>query len=351
MSQEFILRLIGMTFFAILGANLGITTADALNLSQEANSLLFLLIGALFGIIATPWITVRPAKQLRNSIINVRAETLVTSMVGLLFGLILGALLAWPLSLLPDPAGQYLPTLVALLVGYWSIILFALRAQEIFQLIRAIIQGDYFSSNITSGEVLLDTSVIIDGRILDLSQTGFINQKMLVPQFVMRELQTIADSSDSLLRQRGRHGLEILNKLKQESLAPIEIIDDTPEEGKGVDEKLLALSVERGFIPIMTHDVPLNQRASLQGVPVLNINDLALALRPVYLPGEVISLHIIQEGREDRQGVGYLLDGTMVVVEEGERYRDRTINVRITRYILSNAGKMYFAQPENPSTK
>ncbi|NDJ86497.1 MAG: PIN domain nuclease, partial [Chloroflexi bacterium] len=235
--------------------------------------------------------------------------------------------------------------IMAVIIAYLSIVIFALRSPDIITLVDAMLRGRKLYNSLGSGEVLLDTSVIIDGRILDISTTGFVRQKLLIPQFVIRELQTIADSSDTLLRQRGRHGLDILNKLRQESLVPVEVIDDVPAEGDGVDEMLVALAVERGSIPIMTHDMPLNKIAHLRGVEVLNINDLALALRPVYLPGEVINLHIIQEGQEADQGVGYLIDGTMVVVEGGKRYRDRTISARVTRYILSKAGKMYFAQP------
>ncbi len=350
MSLEFIFRLIGMTIFAVIGARLGEGFADDMNLPSEANSLLFLLAGALTGLLITPWITTRPAATARRAIIQTRAETLVTSIFGLLVGLVLAALLALPLSMLPDPAGQYLPTIMAVVTAYLSIILFSLRGQDMFSMAGVAGRGNMFGRAFQSGEILLDTNVIIDGRILDLSQTGFVSQKLVVPQFVVRELQHIADSSDTLRRQRGRHGLDVLNKLRQESKVPVEVIDEMPAEGTTVDEKLVMLAAERS-IPIMTNDFNLNKVAAVRGVAVLNINDLAMALRPVYLPGEVINLHIIQEGREEDQGVGYLIDGTMVVVEGGKRYRDRTIPARITRYILSSAGKMYFAQPEPQVSK
>lgn len=345
MSFEFLFRLIGMAVLGALGATLGTNLADDLNLPPEASSLLFLLIGALTGLITTPWVTTRPAETARRLIIETSAEKLVTSLVGLFFGIIVAALLAWPVSMLPNPLGQYLPTITALVSAYLGSILFALRAPDIFTLVRALFHGKELYGNLESGEVLLDTSVIIDGRILDISKTGFLRQKLLVAQFVIRELQTLADSSDSLLRQRGRHGLDILNKLRQESRMPVEVIDEIPADGEGVDEMLVALAVERGNIPIITNDVPLHKIANIRDIEVLNVNELALALRPVYLPGEVINLHVIQEGKEAEQGIGYLIDGTMVVVEGGRRYLDRTIPVRVTRYILSNAGKMFFAQP------
>ncbi len=344
MSLDLTFRLIGMTLLAGLGASLGSEAAETLNISVEQASLLFLIGGGLIGLFVTPWVTTRPIDFMRHSILESDAETLVTSLVGLVFGLIVGALLAWPLSLLPDPWGQYFPAIITVLIAYWSIGVFALRARDILGLFGAYVRGEDNALFATSsGEILLDTSVIIDGRILDLSKTGFINQRIVIPQFVIQELQHIADSSDSLRRQRGRHGLDILADLKQDSLPPVEILHETPEEGNVVDDKLVALARERSS-PIMTNDFNLNKTAALQGVFVLNINDLAMAMRPVYLPGELINLHIIQEGKEDMQGVGYLIDGTMVVVEDGKQYRDRTVPVRVTRYILSSAGKMYFAQ-------
>lgn len=344
MSLDLLFRIIGMTLFAGLGASLGSDAAETLNVSAEQASLLFLTGGGLFGLFATPWITTRPIEFMRHTILESDAETLVTSLVGLVFGLVVGALLAWPLSLLPNPWGQYFPAIITVLVAYWSIGIFALRARDILGLFGAYVRGEdnaLFSTS--NGEILLDTSVIIDGRIVGLSKTGFINQRIIIPQFVIQELQHIADSSDSLRRQRGRHGLDILAELKQESLPPVEIIHDNPETATVVDDKLVDLARERGS-PIMTNDFNLNKAAALQGVFVLNINDLAMSMRPVYLPGEIINLHIIQEGKEDQQGVGYLIDGTMVVVEDAKRHRDRTIPVRVTRYILSSAGKMYFAQ-------
>lgn len=347
MSFELSIRLIGMTLFAGLGARIGLGAADVLNLSAEASSLLFLIAGAIFGLLITPWLTTKPLEYVRLTILETEAETLVTSMVGLVFGLIVGGLLAYPLSLLPEPGGQFFPAIFAVMVAYLCVGIFALRARDIFSLFGTIFResGTAFFP-IAEGEILLDTSVIIDGRLLDLSQTGFIAQKMLIPQFVVQELQHIADSSDALRRQRGRHGLDVLSKLRQESVVPVEIIHETPTEGKTVDDKLVQLARENN-LPIMTNDYNLNKTAEVQGVYVLNINDLAMALRPVYLPGEIINLHIIQEGKEEAQGVGYLVDGTMVVVEDGRQYRDRTVPVRVTRYILSSAGKMYFAQPAN----
>lgn len=344
MSPEYLFRLVGMTVLAGVGAGIGDDIADAINLPTDASVMLFFIIGAVSGLTITPWVTTRPARAVQHLMVDTSAEQLVSALIGVLFGLIIAVLMAYPLSLLPNPSGQYLPALVALATAYAGILLFGLRAPDIFSMLQALIQGEAYEKML-AGEILLDTSVIIDGRILDIAKTGFIRQKLIIPQFVIRELQQLADSSDMLLRQRGRHGLDVLNRLRQENKVAVEIVDDVPAEGNGVDEMLVALARERTNVPIMTHDMPLNKIANLRGVDVLNVNDLALALRPVYLPGETINLHIIQEGKEADQGVGYLVDGTMVVVEGGKAYRDRTIPTVITRYIISPGGKMYFAQP------
>jgi uncharacterized protein YacL len=355
MSFDFSLRLVGMMVFTLLGALLGIDLSDALHLPPEATGLTFSLVGALAGLIITPWITTYPARTARRFIIQMPTENLVTAMFGLIFGMAVSALFAWPLSLLPDPFGQFLPAVAAAIITYISISVFALRAQDVFALFGGTLRTGSSSLRRMSGmsitgEILLDTSVIIDGRILDISQTGFIQNAMLVPRFVLNELQHVADSAEMLRRNRGKRGLEILSELQQHSLAPVRIIDDDIEGVNEVDEKLVLLAQQRKA-PVMTNDFNLNRVAELQGVQVLNINELANALKAIFLPGETMDIHIVMEGREPDQGVGYLEDGTMVVVEDGKRYMDRTIPVLVTRYIVTNAGRMYFAQPEGSLRK
>ena len=355
MSFEFILRLIGMMVFILLGTLVGIDLSDALNLPPEATGLTFSLMGALAGLIITPWITTYPARSARRIIIQMPAETLVTSMFGLIFGMAVAAMFAWPLSLLPDPFGQILPTIAAAILAYISVTIFSLRATDVFSLFGGIIRArpDVFNrmaGTMSSEEILLDTSVIIDGRILDISQTGFVRGTLLVPRFVLNELQHVADSADMLRRNRGKRGLEILSDLQQHSRTPVRIIDDDIESTNEVDEKLVLLA-QKLSVPVMTNDFNLNRVAELQGITVLNINELANSLKAIYLPGETMDIHIVMEGRETDQGVGYLDDGTMVVVEDGKRYMDRTIPVLITRYIVTNAGRMYFAQPSEGSLR
>jgi uncharacterized protein YacL len=355
MSAEFVLRLIGMMVFTLLGALVGIDLSDALNLPPEATGLTFSLMGALAGLIITPWLTTYPAHSARRIIIQMPAETLVTSLFGLIFGVAASAMFAWPLSLLPDPFGQLLPTMAAIVITYISVIIFSLRATDVFSLFGGMIRArpevfGRMAGAVSSEEVLLDTSVIIDGRILDISQTGFVRGTLLVPRFVLNELQHVADSADMLRRNRGKRGLEILSDLQQHSRTPVRIIDDDVDGVSEVDEKLVVLAQQLG-VPVMTNDFNLNRVAELQGVSVLNINELANALKAIYLPGETMDIHVVMEGREADQGVGYLDDGTMVVVEDGKRYMDRTIPVLITRYIVTNAGRMYFAQPSEGSLR
>ncbi|MBP8974592.1 MAG: PIN domain nuclease, partial [Anaerolineae bacterium] len=338
-----------MMVFTLLGALLGINLSDALSLPPEASGLTFSLMGALAGLIITPWITIYPAHAARRAILKMPPEKLISALVGLVLGTAVAAMFAWPLSLLPDPFGQFLPPLVALIAVYVSVTVFSLRAQDVFALFGGLLRASPGALRMlpggATGEVLLDTSVIIDGRILDISQTGFIQGALLVPRFVLNELQHVADSPEMLRRNRGKRGLEVLSELQQRSRTPVRIIDDDIPGVNEVDEKLVLLAKQRNT-PVMTNDFNLNRVAELQGVTVLNINELANAVKAIFLPGEVIDIHIVMEGRELDQGIGYLEDGTMIVVEDGKRYMDRTIPVLITRYIVTNAGRMYFAQPE-----
>ena len=185
---------------------------------------------------------------------------------------------------------------------------------------------------------------MIDGRIADISQTGFIGGTMLLPRFVLDELQHIADSPDALRRNRGRRGLDMLNKLQKESLVPIQISEVDIEGVSEVDSKLVKLARQL-HAPIVTTDFNLNRVAALQGVQVMNINELANAVKSVVLPGEEMTVRIMQEGKEAGQGVGYLDDGTMVVVEAGRKYMGSEIEVTVTRVLQTVAGRMIFAHP------
>jgi uncharacterized protein YacL len=190
---------------------------------------------------------------------------------------------------------------------------------------------------------ILDTSVIIDGRIAEIAATGFVEGTLLIPRFVLAELQQVADSSDGLKRARGRRGLDVLQRIQSERHMPVEIIDDDFSASREVDRKLIEVAKSRGAA-LVTNDFNLNKVASLEGVTVLNINALAGALRPVALPGEAMRVLVAKEGKEHAQGVAYLDDGTMVVVENGRRAISKTVDVTVTSVLQTTAGKMIFAR-------
>jgi uncharacterized protein YacL len=198
----------------------------------------------------------------------------------------------------------------------------------------------------TSRTILLDTSVIIDGRIADIAHTGFLVGSLLIPRFVLNELQYIADSADNLRRQRGRRGMEVLSRLQKDTIIPVRISDIDVEGVRDVDEKLVILARQLRC-PILTNDYNLNRIAELQGISILNVNELANAVKMILLPGETLMVDIIQEGREAGQGVGYLDDGTMVVVEDGREYINRTVTVMVTKVLQTAAGRMIFARIEH----
>ncbi len=346
MSAEFISRITGMVLMAAGGGFLGIYVAAQLGGSPYQYAAIFLLVGALIGLVLTPYVTVRPFVALRKRIHQAPANQLLAATLGLTVGLIVAALLAFPLSLLPPPLSQILPFAAAVLFGYLGVVVMITRQRDISNLIRGRLpKRSEDSDNGGNGHmpVLLDTSVIIDGRIADISRTGFIEGEMLVPRFVLNELQHIADSPDALRRNRGRRGLDMLRRLQSESTTPVRVTDMDVEGVREVDDKLVLLAKQL-HCAIITNDYNLNRVAELQGVRVLNINELANTVKAILLPGESLAIKIIQEGKEVGQGVGYLDDGTMVVVEDGEPYIKRKVNVVVTKVLQTAAGRMLFAR-------
>ena len=203
--------------------------------------------------------------------------------------------------------------------------------------------GDRRGRLVSLGAKILDTSVIIDGRIADLCETGFMEGSFILPQFILQELQHIADSSDSLKRARGRRGLDVLRKIQEMPGVTVKIVDDDFSQIREVDAKVVALAKKLGA-KIVTNDLNLNKVASLQGVKVLNINELSNALRPVVLPGESMRVFVLKEGKEAGQGVAYLDDGTMVVVDDAKRLISKYIDVVVTSVLQTTAGRMIFAR-------
>ena len=243
----------------------------------------------------------------------------------------------------PAGPGVWLPIVLNLLFATAGAAIAVSREHDFLRLFP---QADNSQANsaASNGKIVLDTSAIIDGRIADISDSGFINGALVIPRFVLDELRHIADSSDSLRRNRGRRGLEMLNKLRKESTTPVQVMDVDHWNGMEVDAKLVMLA-ESLNAPIVTTDFNLNRVAEIQGVNVLNINELANALKSVVLPGEEMAVHVIQQGKEAGQGVGFLDDGTMVVVEGGRVFLDSTVEVSVTRVLQTAAGRLIFAQP------
>lgn len=281
-----------------------------------------------------------------NRIKNASLHTLIMAIIGGIVGLLIGALLSVPLGRLPGIYGNVLPIVATVISAIIFIRLFLYQLDTVMSLLpflQNIKMGGGVRQTITSGDVriLVDTSVIIDGRIADIAKAGFIPGKLLIPRFVLAELQNIADSDDNMRRTRGRRGLEILNNLRKDADISVEIIDDDPTEIAEVDAKLVHLAKQINT-NILTTDYNLNRVAQIEGVKVLNINELSNAIRPVVLPGEEMVVKIVQAGKEKGQGVGYLSDGTMIVVEQGDKLIGQEVLTEVTRIFQTVAGKMIF---------
>jgi uncharacterized protein YacL len=305
----------------------------------------WLVIG--FGVL--PYLTVVPAGWLIREVQQLSTAEFVTAVGGLLIGLLMGLLLGLPLSNIPGALGEWLPLGVSLFLGLGMVGLTVAKRADLVAASEAVglfrrPSPDEAPTLAGEPHIVVDTSAIIDGRIAEIVESGFIYGTLVVPRFVLDELQHIADSSDTLRRNRGRRGLEILSRMQKDSRTPVELAEERYPEIEEVDAKLVALARERSRA-ILTNDFNLNRVAELQGIRVMNINSLANAVKPALLPGEDLRVRVIQEGKEVGQGVGFLDDGTMIVVEGGARYIDRDLDVAVTRVLQTVAGRMIFAQP------
>jgi len=267
----------------------------------------------------------------------------LSSMVfGLLLGLLMAKIVSNAFNLFPIEASMRKITDLILTLSFCYLgAALGLRGRDEFNVIIPYVRLKRQQE--MSDLVILDTSAIIDGRIIDVRKSGFLEAKLVVPRFVLRELQAIADSSDSIKRQRGKRGLEILHAIQKDS--DIDIQDEDFPEIIEVDAKLVRLA-KLLDAKVATVDYNLNRIAGLQGVKVLNINELANALKAVVLPGEIMEIKLIKEGKEYNQGIGYLEDGTMVVVENGRKLIGKTVALNVTSVLQTQAGKMVFAKPE-----
>ena len=349
MSVEFFFRIGGMILFGILGTWFGISFSELAGEPAAERAIVFGMVGMLTGLILTPYITTRPVRAIRRTLTQISVRSLFAGLVGLIVSLVVSALLAFPLSLLPHPLGQVLPVILAIVMCYLGVTIFVSRQNDIFQVWNSL---SHRNSEDTIAEpkeamrvILMDTSVIIDGRVADIARTGFLPGELLIPRFVLNELQYIADSGDNLRRQRGRRGLEVLSQLQKDSAIAVRISDIDVEGTNAVDDKLIILARQMRS-PVLTNDYNLNRVAELQGVSILNINELANAVKAVFLPGETLTIRVIQEGREQGQGIGYLDDGTMVVVQDGNEYIGKELNTMVTKVLQTAAGRMIFSKPE-----
>lgn len=345
-----LLRVIGTLLYGFVGYELAIVLIGTMELNTRTAPILWgaTLVGGILGYLLAPWLVIAPAQAARNALRQVEASDLVAGTIGLAVGLLIAALVTYPLSRLPAPFGPILPFAALVIFGYLGATVVLMRRDDLVSLFRGTRRPAEASPAPAppAQSMLLDSSVIIDGRIADIAKTGFLLGTLVVPRFVLNEVQYIADSADALRRGRGRRGLEILDKLQNTAEARIEFVDVDPTDVQQVDDKLVTLALQQNAA-IITNDFNLNRVARLQGVRVLNINELANAVKSVLLPGEELPIRIIQEGKEIGQGVGYLEDGTMVVVENGRRFLNQEILVQVTKVLQTNAGRLIFAVPNS----
>lgn len=350
----------------LIGLSFGLTVAPTLwkeipNLPDwfsniYLNAIIFIIIFILIGTFLTPLIE-KIIKSLTEWVNNLTTSNLILGTIGTFVGLVIGYLFSLPFNSLNIPfLNSTLPLVFSItlaLVGYQTAMSRREEWGKLFNMRQNIKENvSHIDSQLLERKAsdnmykykLLDTSVIIDGRIVDIVKTNFLEGILVIPNFVLEELQFIADSSDSLKRAKGRRGLDTLNMLQKEALVPIEFYEGDFEEISEVDSKLIRLAklIEAA---IVTNDYNLNKVCEFQNVKVFNINALANAVKPVVIPGEEMFVQVIKEGTERKQGVAYLDDGTMIVVEEGQYYMNEWINVVVTSALQTAAGRMIFAKP------
>ena len=385
-ASPFLISYINLEFFQIETGIFELTLASLVCIIAGA------FVGGLIGFFVSPYLigklgnfTAFVEKQLSKMPIN----DVIAGAIGLAIGLIIANLLGNAFARIPI-VGNYIPIIFSLVLGYLGVRITIKKRKELtgsFDFIPHMIKDILRSREadkapketkelekvvapppppvqeenppVEKAKVnlvklqehknknykLLDTNVIIDGRIADICKTGFLEGTLLIPVFVLEELQYIADSSDTLRRVRGRRGLDVLQKIREdESNMEVEIMNVDFEDIQGVDSKLVRLAQKLGG-KIITNDFNLNKVAQLRGVEVLNINELSNAVKPVVIPGETMKVQVVKDGKEPGQGVAYLDDGTMIVIENGHRYLSRTISVEVTSALQTSAGRMIFAKP------
>ncbi|KIL52315.1 PIN/TRAM domain-containing protein [Jeotgalibacillus soli] len=363
------LRRIVQSCFLIIGGTLGVflipeLLLELLNLSDNAfinNPYTTAIVGAIIFYSLLFWVidhVVNFIKWCEDTIIKAPVTDILFGTLGLIIGLIVAFLIGVAITDIQIPiVNTVLPILLTLILGYLGFQVGFKKRDELIQFFtnsrsntnkkQLDINGQQLTSepSVSKRHKILDTSVIIDGRIADICQTGFLDGEIVIPQFVLGELQHIADSSDALKRNRGRRGLDILKRIQRDIPIEVTIYEGDFEEIQEVDSKLVKLAKVLNGI-VVTNDFNLNKVCDLQGVQVLNINDLANAVKPVVLPGEELHVQMIKDGKEHNQGIAYLDDGTMIVVEEGKNFIGKHIDVIVTSVLQTSAGRMIFAKPK-----
>ena len=348
-----------LRFVRLLGGALGVILAITLAGSSDALSdpstpsrvtlLGWIVAWAVVGFSIMPYITISPARWLMRAVTDMSTDEFVAAVAGLILGLLMGALLGLPLTSLEMPLGIILPLGVSIVMALGMMGLTVAKRHDILDAARDLgRRRSTDEATETSAErfdqiTYVDTSAIIDGRVVDVVASGFLGGLLVVPRFVLGELQHIADDSHPGRRNRGRRGMDVLSVLQKDHRLEVEMSAEDDPGSSTVDAKLVALAQKRKAA-ILTTDYNLNRVAQLQGVRVMNLNQLANALKPAFLPGEELRVRVIQEGKEPGQGVAFLEDGTMVVVEGGSEHIEGELDVTVTRILQTVAGRMIFAE-------
>jgi uncharacterized protein YacL len=331
---------VGLGIGAVGGFVLGYALVRLSNITHQGWVLILLttLEGMIFAYLGTPYV-LGGWRGFNRRLTNTPLPDLLSGLLGMVVGLIIAVLIG--VFVRDIPLGYWVSSILALLLAALGASVGVSRRSELTALFFG---GPAEEPGHRLSAVLLDTSVIIDGRVLDIAKTGFVDMPLVVLRSVLRELQQVADSADAMRRRRGRRGLDVLTELQKEPAITMSVLDDDAPAQTEIDTHLVQVAKQRGW-GIMTNDFNLNRIARLDGVMVLNLNELAQAMRPVAIPGEEIMVTVAREGKEPGQGVGSLDDGTMVVVQNGRRLINQTITAVVTSVIQTSAGRMIFADP------
>lgn len=345
------IRLLG----GALGAILAITLAGPSSTLSDPSTggrlmlLAWIVAWAAAGFAIMPYITISPARWLMRAVTDMSTDEFIAAVAGLVVGLLMGFLLGLPLTTLPAPFGILMPIGVSVVLALGMMGLTVAKRRDLRDALRDLGLRRSASASVAEPPeppalvTYVDTSAIIDGRVVDVVASGFLSGLLVVPRFVLGELQHIADDSHPGRRNRGRRGMDVLAVLQKDHRVEVEMSAEDDPSVSTVDAKLVSLAQQRSAA-ILTTDYNLNRVAQLQGVRVMNLNQLANALKPAFLPGEELRVRVIQEGKEPGQGVAFLDDGTMVVVEGGGAHIQGELDVTVTRILQTVAGRMIFAE-------